>query len=225
MNSLYMQQHEWILWRQYWVKKASNNAISVFHFYKVQKYAEIYININTKCRVIATSGGRHGDGRGSIEVDVPPRALAETDKFSCSPHSLEGEISLVCFSFRLPHSVLCGGVSVQLSMLCSLMGLSPVLPQSLHSKPFVIEIGIHNSDRFSPISSHPLVFSSIWSIPQELSLLSFEFRYAFQRMFVIVCPTFSDGFWHRTYITLPSSSMKLIFPSFLLLLWSILVIT
>lgn len=109
MNSLYMQQHEWILWRQYWVKKASNNAISVFHFYKVQKYAEIYININTKCRVIATSGGRHGDGRGSIEVDVPPRALAETDKFSCSPHSLEGEISLVCFSFRLPHSVLCGG--------------------------------------------------------------------------------------------------------------------
>ena len=37
-----------------------------------------------------------------------------------------------------------------------------------------------------PLQLAPLVFSSIWFIPWELPLLSFELRYAFERMFGIV---------------------------------------
>ena len=86
------------------------------------------------------------------------------------------------------------------------------------SNPFVTEIG-------SSAPTPALVFSSIWFIPWEFPLLSFELRCAFLEE---ISDRWSNIPWWllQWYILInfPISPMKLIFSSFLLLHWSVGVI-
>lgn len=94
-----------------------------------------------------------GEGR-STQVDGPHRALAKADNFPCSPHLLEDEMFPVHFPVRVPQLYL--RISVLLSMLCSPMGLSPVLPQSIFLNPLLLRWQY----RFNFSSSSPLWFSA-----------------------------------------------------------------
>lgn len=103
--------------------------------------------------------GRHKDGRGKEYTGACTTQSPGRQMFSYSPHFLEDEIFLVHFSFRLPHLALCRGLRSTLHVMQS-PGLISCSALVTHSKPFVTEIGMHNSDRCSPILQLPLWFSA-----------------------------------------------------------------
>lgn len=121
--------------------------------------------------------------------------------------------------FHLECSVSGGGLNPDLHLMESHWFIHSPAQVIVFGTPFLLRLARWTTLAQPQLQLTSLVLSSIWFITWLFSLLSFELRYASQRISVMVestFPGFCDGI---SYTTFPISPTKLVFSGFLLLHW------